>query len=216
MELVLLGAPGSGKGTQGDRLAERLGAPRISTGDLLREAVREGTELGAKAKGFMEAGELVPDELVNSLLAERLGRDDAKPGFLLDGYPRNLDQAVSLETLLGGLGRSIAQVIYLDVKEEEVLQRLTRRRVCGCGAVFHLDYAPPAKEGVCDSCGGELIHRKDDREDVIRERLRVYREQTEPLLGWYEGKGLLRRVMASGKIEEIFERVVATVEEPAG
>ena len=148
MELILLGAPGSGKGTQGDRLAERLGAPRISTGDLLREAVREGTPLGAKARGFMEAGELVPDDLVNSLLAERLRRDDARKGFLLDGYPRNLEQAGSLETLLEEDGRSVARVLYLEVHEGEVQQRLARRRVCGCGAVYHLDNAPPAKEGL--------------------------------------------------------------------
>jgi adenylate kinase len=216
MELILLGAPGSGKGTQGDRLAERLGAPRISTGDLLREAVREGTPLGAKARGFMEAGELVPDDLVDSLLAERLRRDDARDGFLLDGYPRNLDQAGSLEALLEKDGRGVDQVLHLEVNEGEVLERLTRRRVCGCGVVYHLDNAPPAKEGVCDACGSELIHRKDDREDVIRQRLLVYREQTEPLLGWYEGKAMLKRVAASGGIEEIFERVVAALEEQAG
>jgi adenylate kinase len=213
VEIVLLGAPGSGKGTQGDRLAARLGSPRVSTGDLLREAVRAGAPLGIEAKRYMEAGELVPDALVEQLLQGRLRKEDARGGFLLDGYPRNLDQAGSLEAFLDRESRRLDHVVYLEVQEKEVLRRLTARRVCPCGAVYHLENAPPKRAGVCDACGAPLVHRTDDREDVIRQRLRVYREQTEPLLQWYEGRGLLRRVPAMGGMDEIFERVVTVLEE---
>jgi adenylate kinase len=161
----------------------------------------------------MDSGKLVPDTLVDRLLQERLHRDDCRKGFLLDGYPRNLSQARALESFLGAEKRRIAHAIYLEVQEGEVLRRLTGRRVCKCGAVFHLESAPPKRAGTCDACGSPLIHRDDDREDVILQRLNVYREQTEPLLQWFEGQGLLRRVPAVGGIEEIYERMETVLEE---
>jgi len=201
VNLVLLGPPGAGKGTLAARLVEEFGFVHLSTGDLLREEVKRGSELGRLAKGYMDRGELVPDEVILGMVRERVdGRDD---GFLFDGFPRTIAQAEGLEEIL-----PVHLVIYLDLPEEEVVRRLSARRVCKrCGANYNLITQPPKAPGICDRCGGELYQRPDDREEVIRNRFRVYREQSAPLIGYYEGKGILRRVDASLPPEEVFRRV---------
>ena len=201
MNLVLLGPPGAGKGTLAARLVEAFGFVHLSTGDILREEVAKGSELGRLAKGYMERGELVPDEVILGMVRERV--DGETDGFLFDGFPRTIAQAEGLEEIL-----PVHLVIYLDLPEEEVVRRLSARRVCRkCGANYNLITQPPKVPGVCDRCGGELYQRPDDREDVIRNRFRVYLEQSAPLIGYYEGKGILRRVDASLSPDEVFHRV---------
>lgn len=210
MRVILLGPPGAGKGTQAGRIADTFGIPHISTGDILRANVRAGTELGAKAKSFMDAGDLVPDEVILGMMGDRLGEDDAKDGFLFDGFPRTVPQAEALEQLLIERGQPIDVVLRMLVDTKEVVQRLTGRRTCtNCGAVFHVDYDPPKVEGVCDRCGGELVQREDDSEDVVLNRLEVYRRSTEPLEEFYWGRGLLRDVEAVGSVDEVGDRIIA-------
>ncbi len=201
MNLVLLGPPGAGKGTLAARLVEEFGFKHLSTGDILREEVAQGSELGKLAKGYMERGELVPDEVILGMVRERV--DGEKEGFLFDGFPRTIAQAEGLERIL-----PVNLVIYLDLPEEEVVRRLSARRVCKkCGANYNLLTQPPKVPGVCDRCGGELYQRPDDREEVIRNRFRVYLERSAPLIGYYERKGILVRVDASLSPEEVFARV---------
>jgi adenylate kinase len=208
MNLILLGPPGAGKGTQAQRLVDSLKIPQISTGDLLRQAVRDGTDLGVEAKAFMERGELVPDSIVVGMLAERMKADDAASGFILDGFPRAVSQGEALEKMLTGEGRGLDHVVSIEVPEEELVKRLTGRRSCPkCNAMFHVMFNPPAKEGVCDACGGELIVRADDNEETIRNRIAVYREQTEPLKAFYKEKGLLRPVDGTGAPDEIGKKI---------
>ncbi len=208
MRLILLGAPGAGKGTQSRRLVEKYGIPQISTGDILRAAVKEGTPLGLKAKAFMDKGELVPDEVVIGIIKDRLSKADCAKGFILDGFPRTVRQADALEETLKETGQSIEYVISLDVDDDELVSRLSGRRICrDCGATYHVRYSPPEREGICDRCGGELYQRDDDREETIAERLRVYREQTSPLSDYYNDKGLLVRVDGTGSEEAIFDRI---------
>ncbi|RLA86133.1 MAG: adenylate kinase [Deltaproteobacteria bacterium] len=212
MNLVLLGPPGSGKGTQAKRLSERLGIPHISTGDILREAVREGTALGKEAKRFMDEGKLVPDEVVIGIVKERLRGEDCEKGAIFDGFPRTVAQAEALDRIMEELGRRVDRVIDIEVSEEEVLRRLTGRRTCkNCGAMYHVVFNPPKEPGVCDRCGGELYQRDDDREETIRERLRVYREQTEPLIDYYRSKGILYSVKGEGKIEDIEGEILRAI-----
>lgn len=193
--LVLLGPPGAGKGTQAKELAARLGIPHISTGDMLREAVREGTPLGLKAKAVMESGALVSDELLTGIVKERLAKPDCTKGFILDGYPRNLSQAGILAGILKDLSKADVMALELEVPDELIVNRLSSRRSCpGCGTVYNLVFSPPRAEGVCDRCGQGLVLRDDDREDVIRERLRVYHEKTAPLSNHYRQRGLLKAV----------------------
>jgi adenylate kinase len=200
LNLVLLGAPGSGKGTQAERIAARHDLPHISTGDILRDAVERGTELGSEARRYMDAGDLVPDEVIIGIMRARLGESDAGRGFLLDGFPRTIEQAEALDAMLAEDGRSVSDVILLDVPEEELVQRLSGRRMCRrCGANYNVVFNPPQKEGVCDLCGGELYQRSDDNEETVRNRLQVYRRQTEPLIGYYEGRGLIRRFYGGGR-----------------
>ncbi len=207
MIYILLGLPGAGKGTQGDLLASRLGIPRISTGDILRDAVRRGTPLGKKAKEAMDRGELVSDEIVIGIVEEKLKSPDCAKGCILDGFPRNLNQAKALEELSLPL-----KVIYIDVPEQEVIKRLSSRRVCPkCGAVYNLITSPPKKEGICDRCGSPLVQREDDREEVIRERIRVYRQQTEPIVEFYNRKGALVKVDGMGGVEEVFQKVLEAI-----
>lgn len=214
MQLVLLGAPGAGKGTQGEFLEKEFSLVRVSTGDLLRAAMAAGTELGRRAKGYVSQGELVPDELVTELVKDRLREPDMQTGFILDGFPRNLTQAQSLNEFLQQDGRGSVTALYLEVKEEALLRRLTGRRVCPkCGASFHLVGRPPKEEGICDACGGKLVQRPDDTEEVIRHRLEVYRRETEPVLGFYEAKGQLRRVDGNGTLEDIFGRLLTALGE---
>jgi len=208
MKLVLLGPPGAGKGTQAKKLVERLGIPQISTGDLLRAAVRDETDLGLKAKEKMDAGQLVPDEIVIGMVRERLAKEDCQPGFILDGFPRAVAQAQALDEILGETGDSLDHVVSIEVPEEELVRRLTGRRSCPkCGAMFHVVFNPPTKEGICDECGGELITRADDNEETIRSRIAVYREQTEPLKEFYSGKKLLLAIDGTGTPGEIETKI---------
>jgi adenylate kinase len=209
MKLILLGPPGAGKGTQAVRLVERFGIPQISTGDILRKAVKEGTEMGAMAKEFMDKGALVPDEVVIGIIRDRILESDCHDGYILDGFPRTIAQAEALEGMLSEMGSGIDHVVNISVDDEEIVKRLTGRRTCSaCGAGYHVIFDPPEKEGVCDKCGGSLIQRKDDTEGTIRSRLKVYRDQTEPLIAFYNGKGLLRTIPGEGKMEEIFDTVL--------
>jgi len=209
MRIVLLGAPGSGKGTQAQRLQAKYGVPQVSSGDLLRDAVARGTELGMQAKAAMNAGQLVSDDIVLGLIRERLGRPDAANGFILDGYPRNADQATALNQLLADIGQPIGAVLLLDVKRKTLTQRLAGRRVCPkCGKVFNIASLPEGT-AVCDNCEGHppLIQRPDDKEDVIAKRLEVYESQTRPLIEHYKGLGLLRTVAGEGELDKVFVRM---------
>ena len=210
MRVILLGPPGAGKGTQAGRIAETFSIPHISTGDILRANVREGTELGRKAKSYMDAGDLVPDDVIIGMVGERLAADDAKDGFLFDGFPRTVPQAEALEALLIERGQPIDVVLRMLVDTKEIVQRLTGRRTCTeCGAIFHVDYDPPQTAGVCDKCGGQLVQRDDDSEDVVLNRLEVYRRSTEPLEEFYWGRGLLRDVEAVGTVDDVGDRIIA-------
>lgn len=212
MRIVLLGAPGSGKGTQAQRLQAKYGVPQISSGDLLRDAVARGTELGLKAKAAMDAGQLVSDDVVLGLIRERLGRDDAKAGFILDGFPRNSDQANALNSMLEGLGTPIEAVLLMDVRTATLIQRLAGRRICRtCGSVYNISFTAPGETPRCQKCPDhpELYQRPDDKEDVIAKRLEVYEAQTRPLVDHYRRLGLLRVVPGEGALDEVFARMEA-------
>lgn len=211
MRIVLFGPPGAGKGTQAGLLSGKYGAAHISTGDILREAVANKTEVGLKAKAFMDKGELVPDEVVIAIAKEKLGSiGDA--GFILDGFPRTIAQAKALDEALAELGKPLDAVVNLQVDDEELVRRLSGRRVCpSCGEPYHVDSKRSKTEGKCDKCGGELVHRADDQPEAIRNRLSVYNNQTSPVLGYYEGAGVLRNIPATGNIQDIFGLVAAAL-----
>lgn len=199
MKLILLGAPGAGKGTQAEVISEKLSIPAISTGNIIREALANGTEMGLTAKSFIDAGQLVPDDVVIGIIKERLAKDDCAAGFILDGFPRTIPQAEALDTM----GVTIDRVISIEVADEKIAKRMSGRRVCkACGASYHLEYKKPAVEGICNACGGELIQRKDDHPDTVLDRLHVYHEQTEPLKGYYEKKGILRIVEGQEEVAD--------------
>jgi adenylate kinase len=209
MRIVLLGAPGSGKGTQAQRLQAKYGVPQVSSGDLLRDSVARGTELGRKAKAVMEAGQLVSDDIVLGLIRDRLGKPDAARGFILDGFPRNIDQANSLNALLKDLRQPIDAVLLLDVRRETLMQRLAGRRTCPtCGTVYNVHSMPPGAN-TCSRDGAQLYQRPDDKEEVVGKRLEVYQTQTQPLIEHYSKLGLLRVVAGEGELEEVFERMEA-------
>lgn len=217
MRIVLLGAPGSGKGTQSKLIMERYKVPQISTGDLLRAAVSAGTPLGQQAKAAMDAGELVTDDVVLGMIRERLAMPDTQRGYILDGFPRNLNQAGSLDEMLTDLGQPLDAAVLIHVDFESLMQRLTGRLTCAsCGAVFNSYTHPPRQEGICDLCGGELKHRSDDNEETIGSRLKVYQAQTEPLVEHYGDKGLLHTVKGEGEIEDIFNNVSKVLESVGG
>lgn len=200
-----MGLPGAGKGTQAERIVEKYGIPHISTGDMFRAAIKDETELGLQAKSFMDKGELVPDEVTIGIVHERLGKPDCEKGFLLDGFPRTVAQAEALENILSDLSRRINFVINIDVDQEILMERLTGRRICkSCGATYHLVFNPPAKEGECDRCGGELYQRADDNEATVKNRLEVNIKQTKPLLDFYEQKGYLRNINGQQEIGKVF------------
>jgi adenylate kinase len=212
MRIVLLGAPGAGKGTQAKILIEKYGMPQISTGDLLRAAVAAGTALGKEAKSYMDKGELVPDSVVLGMVAERLKQDDCKKGYILDGFPRNTAQAEALDKMLAAMNMSLTAALSVDVPLEDLMKRLTGRRTCkGCGQMYNIFFKAPAKEGVCDKCSGELFQRDDDKEATIKKRLEVYTAQTEPLIGYYKNKGIVKSVSGTGSIDEIFKKVTAAL-----
>ncbi|WP_457591769.1 adenylate kinase [Geoglobus sp.] len=213
MNLILLGPPGAGKGTQAKRIVEKYGIPQISTGDMFREAVAKGTELGKKAKEYMDRGELVPDEIVIGIVRERLSQPDCEKGFILDGFPRTIAQAEALDEMLDDMGRKIDAVINIVVPDEEIMKRIVYRRVCKeCGAVYNLIYSPPKQDGVCDKCGGELYQRDDDKEETVRERLRVYKEQTEPLINYYSQKEVIHDIDGTKDIEEVWKQIENVLE----
>ncbi len=213
MRIVLLGAPGSGKGTQSKLLVEKYKIPQISTGDLLRAAVTAGTELGKKAKAAMDAGQLVADDVVLGMIQERLASADSKGGFILDGFPRNIPQAQSLDAMLARVGQPLQLALLVDVDIEVLMKRLTGRRTCGtCGAIYNVYYTPPKLPGKCDKCGGALQHRSDDNETTVRNRLKVYEEQTAPLVSYYKAQGKLRTARGVGSISDIFKSVSDIIE----
>lgn len=211
--LILLGPPGAGKGTQGEAFAAQYRIPKISTGDILREAVAAKTALGLKAKAFMDAGKLVTDDIVIGLVNERLGQPDCRNGFILDGFPRTVAQADSLKGILVSHGTAIDAVINFEVEEEDLIKRLSGRRSCpACKKVFHLAFNPPAQEGICDGCGGPLVHRSDDQVETIKTRYREFQEKTRPLMDYYAKEGLIHSIPGTGSIEEIrkeLEKIIA-------
>jgi len=212
LNLILLGPPGAGKGTQAARLVEDFNLPWVSTGDMLRAAVTEGSELGIKAKEYMDAGNLVPDDLIVALIVERIGEPDCSDGFLLDGYPRTIPQADALEQALIGLDRSVAATLLVELDDEEVVRRLSGRRMCVKGGHgYHLEFDPPKHEGICDQDGSRLIQRDDDVPEVIRRRLAVYHEQTEPLAAYYEDRGMLKRFDGSRTQTEVHDHIRAAL-----
>ena len=199
MNLILLGAPGAGKGTQAEVICDKLSIPAISTGNIIREALAKGTEMGVKAKSYIDAGQLVPDEVVIGIIKERLAKDDCRKGFILDGFPRTIPQAEALDAM----GVVIDRVIDIEVPDEKIIKRMSGRRVCSkCGASYHLEYKKPAKDGVCNVCEGELIQRKDDHPDTVLDRLNVYHEQTEPLKDYYSKAGLLKVVEGQEEVAD--------------
>lgn len=212
MKVIFLGPPGSGKGTQAKMVAERLGIPQISTGDMLRSAVREGTPMGLKAKAMMDAGALVADEVVVGIVQERLAKEDCNTGFILDGFPRTVPQADALQGCLQALGKELDTVISLEVDNDAVVERITGRRTCReCGKMFHVRFDPPKKENVCDVCGGELYLRDDDQEATIRKRLEVYAEQTAPLIEYYQKAGLVQAIDGMQGISEVQGQILGAM-----
>jgi adenylate kinase len=214
--MVLLGPPGAGKGTQARALGAMWKIPQVASGDLLRAAVREGSELGREATRFMDRGQLVPDELVLKLIAERLAQPDAKAGFILDGFPRNVAQAETLAGMLDRAGLKLDKVVAVIVPDEEIVKRISGRRTCeNCAAMYHVSFEPPAKPGICDKCGGELYQREDDAEETVRERLKVYSEATRPLLDHYGRLGILAKVDGVGRPDEIEKRILDALQAKA-
>ncbi|CAL9532265.1 adenylate kinase [Streptomyces albus] len=210
MRIVLVGPPGAGKGTQAAFLAKNLAIPHIATGDLFRANMSQGTDLGRKAKEYMSAGQLVPDEITIGMAKDRMAQPDAANGFLLDGFPRNIAQAQALDAYLDETGRQLDAVLDLEVPEDEVVRRIAGRRICrnDSSHVFHVEYKAPATEGVCDVCGGELYQREDDREETVRKRLEVYHSETEPIIDHYKAQGLVTTISALGAVEEVTERAM--------
>ena len=209
MKSIMLGAPGAGKGTQAKLIAEKYGVPHISTGDIFRANIKNGTELGKEAKEYMDKGLLVPDELTVRLLLDRVAQDDCKNGYVLDGFPRTIPQAEVLDKELTKLGDSVDFAVDVDVPDENIIRRMSGRRAClNCGATYHIVNIPPKKEGICDVCGSELVLRDDDQPETVKNRLKVYHEQTQPLIEYYTGKGVLRTVDGTLPMEEVFDAIV--------
>ena len=209
MKIIMLGAPGAGKGTQAKKIAEKYQIPHISTGDIFRANIKNGTELGKKAKTYMDQGLLVPDELVCDLVVDRVQQDDCKKGYILDDFPRTIPQAESLDAALSRLGEAVDYAINVEVPDENIVKRMGGRRACvGCGATYHLVYAAPKKEGICDNCGAELILRDDDKPETVQKRLGVYHEQTQPLIDYYTKKGILKEVDGTMDMGDVFKAIV--------
>lgn len=214
MYILLMGPPGAGKGTQSPRLVDRYHIPAISTGDMFRAAVREQTPLGVKAKTFMDAGQLVPDDVTIGIVQERLTKDDTKNGFILDGFPRTIDQAIALDVALKDMGIDKVHVIDITMDHELLVSRITGRRICkNCGATYHVVNLPPKVEGICDVCGGELYQREDDKEETVKNRLEVYAKQTKPLVDYYENRGFYKRINGNQDVEKVYEDIVSALEE---
>lgn len=209
MKIIMLGAPGAGKGTQAKMIADKYGIPHISTGDIFRANIKNGTQLGMEAKQYMDQGLLVPDELTVKILLDRVAQDDCKNGYVLDGFPRTIPQAEVLEKALTELGDKIDYAIDVDVPDENIVRRMGGRRAClSCGATYHIEHVPPKKEGICDTCGQELVLRDDDKPETVQNRLNVYHEQTQPLIDFYKAKGVLRTVDGTVDMKDVFEAIV--------
>lgn len=210
MKIVMLGAPGAGKGTQAQMLAKKYDIPHVSTGDIFRMNIKNGTELGMEAKKYMDQGLLVPDELTVRILLDRVAKDDCKNGYVLDGFPRTIPQANVLEEALTKLGDKIDYAVNVDVPDENIIRRMGGRRAClACGATYHIEHVPPKKEGICDKCGQELVLRDDDKPETVKNRLQVYKEQTQPLIDFYTERGVLHNVDGTKDMNEVFEVIVA-------
>ena len=209
MKIIMLGAPGAGKGTQAKKIAAKYNIPHISTGDIFRANIKNGTELGKKDKTYMDQGLLVPDDLVVDLVVDRVGQDDCERGYVLDGFPRTIPQAEALTKALADMGQKVDYAIDVDVPDENIVRRMSGRRACvGCGATYHVVYAPTKKEGICDTCGGELILRDDDKPETVQKRLNVYHEQTQPLIDYYTEAGILKTVDGTVDIDDVFQSIV--------
>ena len=209
MKIIMLGAPGAGKGTQAKMIAEKFNIPHISTGDIFRANIKNGTELGKKAKEFMDKGQLVPDELTVEILLDRVAADDCKNGYVLDGFPRTIPQADVLDKELTKLGDKVDFAINVDVPDENIVRRMSGRRAClKCGATYHIEHIPPKKEGICDTCGSELVQRDDDKPETVQNRLSVYHEQTQPLIEYYDKKNILKTVDGTKDMQEVFNNIV--------
>lgn len=210
MKIIMLGAPGAGKGTQAKMIADKYGVPHISTGDIFRANIKNGTELGMEVKKYMDQGLLVPDELTVRILLDRVAQDDCKNGYVLDGFPRTIPQAEVLDSELTKLGDHIDYAINVDVPDENIVKRMSGRRAClTCGATYHIEHVPPKKEGICDVCGSELVLRDDDKPETVKNRLNVYHEQTQPLIDFYTEKGVLKTVDGTVPMEEVFAAITA-------
>lgn len=210
MKIIMLGAPGAGKGTQAKMIADKYGVPHISTGDIFRANIKNGTELGMEAKKYMDQGLLVPDELTVRILLDRVAQDDCKNGYVLDGFPRTIPQAEVLDSELTKLGDHIDYAINVDVPDENIVKRMSGRRAClTCGATYHIEHVPPKKEGICDVCGSELVLRDDDKPETVKNRLNIYHEQTQPLIDFYTEKGVLKTVDGTVPMEEVFAAITA-------
>ena len=210
MKIIMLGAPGAGKGTKAKMIADKYGVPHISTGDIFRANIKNGTELGMEAKKYMDQGLLVPDELTVRILLDRVAQDDCKNGYVLDGFPRTIPQAEVLDSELTKLGDHIDYAINVDVPDENIVKRMSGRRAClTCGATYHIEHVPPKKEGICDVCGSELVLRDDDKPETVKNRLNVYHEQTQPLIDFYTEKGVLKTVDGTVPMEEVFAAITA-------
>jgi adenylate kinase len=214
MKIIMLGAPGAGKGTQAKMIAERYGIPHVSTGDIFRANIKNGTELGKEAKKYMDQGLLVPDELTVKILLDRVAQDDCKNGYVLDGFPRTIPQAEVLDEALNKLGDSIDYAINVDVPDENIVRRMGGRRAClKCGATYHIEHIPPKKEGICDTCGSELVLRDDDKPETVQNRLKVYHDQTQPLIDFYTAKNILTTVDGTVDMKDVFGAIVAILGE---
>lgn len=210
MKIIMLGAPGAGKGTQAKMIAEKYSVPHISTGDIFRANIKGGTELGMEAKKYMDQGLLVPDELTVKILLDRVAKDDCKKGYVLDGFPRTIPQAEVLDKALAELGDAIDYAINVEVPDENIIKRMGGRRAClSCGATYHMEHVPPKKEGICDTCGSELVLRDDDKPETVSKRLTVYHEQTQPLIDFYQKKGVLKTVDGTVDMKDVFTAIVA-------
>ena len=209
MKIIMLGAPGAGKGTQAKMIAEKFNIPHISTGDIFRANIKNGTELGKKAKEYMDKGQLVPDELTVEILLDRVAAEDCKNGYVLDGFPRTIPQADVLDKELTKLGDKVDFAINVDVPDENIVRRMSGRRAClKCGATYHIEHIPPKQEGICDKCGSELVQRQDDKPETVQNRLSVYHEQTQPLIDYYEKKGILKTVDGTQDMQDVFNAIV--------
>ena len=214
MNMIFLGLPGAGKGTQAKKVSSKYNIPHIATGDIFRNAIKNETPLGKKAKSFIDQGELVPDEVTIGIVRNRLKEDDCKDGFILDGFPRTINQAEALKDIMEELNTKLDLALFIKVPEKELIKRLSGRRVCeDCGATYHVEFNPPEKEGICDKCGGNLIQRSDDTEETVKNRIEVNKEKTEKLIEFYDDKGILQTIESSGGIEEVFKKVTSVIEE---